>query len=264
MASFACSRPEAILACALLVAASAHAVEARQGATTTEELRAEIGRVLEEGNTPGASIVVVRRDAEPWFAGLGVADVANRRPATAETLFRIGSVSKQFVSLAILHLADRGHLSLDDPVNTLVPDVPFENRWERTDPVRVVHLLEHTTGWDDIHLREYAKDGSRMSLREALVYGSTSRARSNRLANALLQWSRRAKVLDRGGPGAVNRFRLPRLLGNPGLENLGVLTCPGVNCSGNRRGARSSHLWHPGCSGRDGGQGATAAGTPAR
>ena len=174
MASFGCSRPEAILACALL-AASVDAVEARQGAATTEELRAEIGRVLAEGNTPGASIVVVRRGAEPWFAGLGVADVASRRPATAETLFRIGSVSKQFVSLAILRLADRGRLSLDDPVKALVPDVPFENRWERTDPVRVVHLLEHTTGWDDIHLREYAKDGSRMSLRDALVYGSTSR-----------------------------------------------------------------------------------------
>ena len=174
MASFGCSPPEAILACALL-AASADAVEARQGAPTTEELRAEIERVLAEGNTPGASIVVVRSGAEPWFAGLGVADVASRRPATAVTLFRIGSVSKQFVSLAILYLADRGRLSLDDPVNALVPDVPFENRWERTDPVRVVHLLEHTTGWDDIHLREYAKDGSRMSLRDALVYGSTSR-----------------------------------------------------------------------------------------
>jgi len=30
--------------------------------------------------------------------------------------------------------------------------------WEASDPVRVVHLLEHTTGWDDMHLREYAKD----------------------------------------------------------------------------------------------------------
>lgn len=174
MASFGCLRAESILACALL-AVSAHAAEGRQGATTTDELRTEIGRVLAEGHTPGAAIAVVRRDAEPWVAGLGIANIESRRAATSETLFRIGSVSKQFVSLATLQLAARGRLSLDDPVTALVPEISFENRWERTDPVRVVHLLEHTTGWDDIHLREYAWDGSRVSLRDALAYGSSSR-----------------------------------------------------------------------------------------
>ena len=52
----------------------------------------------------------------------------------------------------------------------------FENGWEATDPIRVVHLLEHTTGWDDIHLREYAKQApDSMSLREGLDYDHHSR-----------------------------------------------------------------------------------------
>jgi hypothetical protein len=72
-------------------------------------------------------------------------------------------------------LADQGKLSLDDPVRKLAPDVWFENRWEATDPVRVVNLLEHTTGWDDMHLREYAKDAPEMSLREGLDYDHHSR-----------------------------------------------------------------------------------------
>ena len=42
-------------------------------------------------------------------------------------------------------------------------------------PVRVVHLLEHTTGWDDMHLREYAKDAPGMSLRDGLDYDHHSR-----------------------------------------------------------------------------------------
>jgi CubicO group peptidase (beta-lactamase class C family) len=79
---------------------------------------------------------------------LGVADVASGRSTTPETLFRIGSVSKAFVSLAILMLVNQGKLSLDDPVHKLAPEVWFENPWESTDPVRVVHLLDHTTGWD--------------------------------------------------------------------------------------------------------------------
>src|ERR1035441_2080518 len=49
------------------------------------------------------------------------------------------------------------------------------DRWEVTDPIRVVHLLEHTTGWDDMHLREYAKDAAGMSLREGLDYDHHSR-----------------------------------------------------------------------------------------
>jgi hypothetical protein len=105
--------------------------------------------------------------------------VANGRAATSETLFRIRSTSKAFVSLAILMLADQGKLSLDDPVRKLPPEVWFENRWEADDPVRVVHLLEHTTGWHDMHLREYAKDApGSMGLREALDYDHHSREAS--------------------------------------------------------------------------------------
>ncbi|MGO9269139.1 MAG: serine hydrolase domain-containing protein, partial [Terriglobia bacterium] len=110
-----------------------------------------------------------------WIAGLGQADVASGRATTPETLFRIGSTSKAFASLSILKLANEGKLSLDDPVHKLVPEVWFENRWEASDPVRVVDLLEHTTGWDDMHLREYAKDAPAMGLREALDYDHHSR-----------------------------------------------------------------------------------------
>jgi CubicO group peptidase (beta-lactamase class C family) len=88
--------------------------------------------------------------------------------ATADTLFRIGSTSKVFVSLSILMLVDQGKLSLDDPVHKLAPEVWFDNPWESSDPVRAVNLLEHTTGWDDLHFREYAKQApDSMSLREA-------------------------------------------------------------------------------------------------
>jgi CubicO group peptidase (beta-lactamase class C family) len=66
-------------------------------------------------------------------------------------------------------------LSLQDSVHKLAPEVWFENPWEASDPVRVVDLLEHTTGWDDIHLREFAKDAPGIGLREALDYDHHSR-----------------------------------------------------------------------------------------
>ena len=144
-------------------------------AQSIPELRQQLEKILKDTHTPGVSVAIVHKDAPEWVAGVGTADVASNRPATADTLFRIGSTSKAFASLSILKLAREGKLSLDDPVRKLAPDLSFENRWESTDPVRVVHLLEHTTGWDDMHLKEYAKDAPGFDLRTALEFGRASR-----------------------------------------------------------------------------------------
>jgi len=150
--------------------------EKQKPAQSIPELQQQLEKVLKEMHNPGVSVAIVHREGPEWVAGLGEADVAHARTATPETLFRIGSTSKAFVSLAILMLAEQGKLSLEDPVRKLAPEVSFENRWEADDPVRVVNLLEHTTGWDDMHLREYAKDWPpSMGLREALDYYHHSR-----------------------------------------------------------------------------------------
>jgi CubicO group peptidase (beta-lactamase class C family) len=146
-------------------------------ADSIQELQQQIEKILKDTDTPGVSIAIVRKDGPEWVTGLGWADVASQRPVTATTLFRIGSTSKAFVSLSILLLADQGKLSLEDPLLKLAPDVWFDNPWEATDPVRVVNLLEHTTGWDDIHFREYAKEApDSMALKESLDFDHHSRA----------------------------------------------------------------------------------------
>jgi CubicO group peptidase (beta-lactamase class C family) len=145
-------------------------------AQSIDELRQQIEKILKDTHTPGVSLAIVHRNGPEWIAGLGIADVASNRPTTTDTLFRIGSTSKAFTSLSILLLADQGKLSLNDPVRKLAPDAWFENRWEAADPIRVVNLLEHTTGWDDMHFREYAKQApDTMTLREGLDYDHTSR-----------------------------------------------------------------------------------------
>jgi CubicO group peptidase (beta-lactamase class C family) len=144
-------------------------------AQSIPELRQQLEKILHDTHTPGMSVAIVRRDGPEWVDGLGQSNVAQNQPATADTLFRIGSTSKAFASLSILKLVDEGKLSLEDPVHKLVPEIYFENRWEATNPVRVVDLLEHTTGWDDLHLPEYAKNAKGMTLREGLDYYHHSR-----------------------------------------------------------------------------------------
>jgi CubicO group peptidase (beta-lactamase class C family) len=150
--------------------------DSNSGPKSIPELQAAIEAVLKETRTPGAAIAIVSRDKAEWVAGVGLADVAAHKPATADTLFRIGSVSKAFAALAALQLQEEGKLKLTDTVKQWVSEVAFTNPWEATDPVRLVHLMEHTSGFDSIHLRECAlNDPTPIALKDALAYSASSR-----------------------------------------------------------------------------------------
>jgi len=143
--------------------------------TTLPQLQSRLADILKETHVPGVSVAIVRADGPEWMGAVGKADVASGRDATGETLFRIGSTSKAFVSLSLLQLVEAGKVNLNDPVSLYLGDHWFQNPWEATAPTRVVDLLEHTTGWDDMHFREYAKQAPGMSLEEGLDYDHTSR-----------------------------------------------------------------------------------------
>jgi CubicO group peptidase (beta-lactamase class C family) len=79
-------------------------------------------------------------------------------------------------SLSVLKLQHESRLSLNDTVRSRAPDVAFSNPWEATDPVRLVHVLEHTAGFDDVLLCEYASnDPTPLTLAEGLALHPASR-----------------------------------------------------------------------------------------
>ena len=160
----------------LLALDPAIAEEEKKVPASLDDLKSLVAEVIEEHNVPAVGIAMLDRSGEVWVASLGKANMQYEVDATADTLYRIGSTSKMFVALSVLKLAEQGRLSLDDRVADLAPEIEFENPWEETDPVRVVHLLEHTTGWDDIHLTEYAhNDPTPASLKEGLDFHPHSR-----------------------------------------------------------------------------------------
>lgn len=166
-----------VIAACLALSFGARADEGERGAPATlAELQAAVAEVLAERDVPAVGLALVGPEGPYWVDALGKADLERDVDADADTMFRIGSVSKMFVALSVLQLVEQGRLSLDDRVADLAPEIAFENRWEATDPVRVVHLLEHTTGWDDLHLPEYAhSDPTPATLREGLDFHPHSR-----------------------------------------------------------------------------------------
>jgi len=90
---------------------------------------------------PGVSLAVVKDGKIIKAEGYGLANVELNVPARPETVFKIGSVSKQFISAGILLLIQEGKISLDDSISKFLDGTP--ETWK---PITVRHLLTHTSG----------------------------------------------------------------------------------------------------------------------
>ncbi len=141
----------------LLLTTPLHADTVDQPPATFEALQARLDAASGDAALPGLGAVVVSPDGEVVLLGAGMADLQSKRRVDADTHFRIGSISKTFLAMAILQQVERGRLRLDDEVAKLLPDIRIDNPWQETDPVRVVHLLEHSAGFDDMHFRNMAR-----------------------------------------------------------------------------------------------------------
>lgn len=128
---------------------------------TVKQLTDSIQVIMQEEHIVGLTLGITTKDSVLFQGGLGYADLEAKRPVDEKTLFRLGSITKMFVAVGIRQLAQEGKLKLDDELKKIAPEVPFQNAWEATHPVRVIHLLEHTSGFDDIKLnRMYTNDNT--------------------------------------------------------------------------------------------------------
>jgi CubicO group peptidase (beta-lactamase class C family) len=121
---------------------------------SVEELKKAMKDVLEKEHVPGAGIALIANGEVLWCGGIGQADIAANRGVSCDTEFRVGSISKTFVALALLKLQEEGKINLYARLQDVAPEIPFTNRWEATHPVRIVNLLEHTAGFDDMEFSE--------------------------------------------------------------------------------------------------------------
>jgi CubicO group peptidase (beta-lactamase class C family) len=169
---------KSVLALVALCCATAYAQGPADPAPhTVEAFREAAARVLAETGVPGAGLALVRHDGVEWAGGVGYADRDLQTPVTADTGFRVGSISKTFVAMALVQLAEDGFLDLEALVGEVVPEVAIVNPWHDTHPVRIIHLLQHTAGFDDMHFNEaYVRDDHpERSLEDVLALNPASR-----------------------------------------------------------------------------------------
>ncbi len=136
------------LACFFLVAGTAQAEqEGDTVLTLEEELGGWIDREIEARQIPGAGFALVRGGKLITAKGFGRADLAANKPATAETVFRVGSVSKPVAATALLHLIETSELELETDLRPLLEDLPVAP--PLATPLTPHHLLTHTCGFNE-------------------------------------------------------------------------------------------------------------------
>ena len=115
--------------------------ETDAGASLTSDVDAYVAAEMEKQHLPGLSLAVTKSGKVIKAKGYGLASLETNTPATPETVYELGSLTKQFTATAIILLASEKKLSLDDPIDRWVPGVP--DTWRQ---VRIRHLLNHTSG----------------------------------------------------------------------------------------------------------------------
>jgi len=134
-----------------------------------DELSTRIDSMLIKYKIPGIGIALVSDDSILWMGGIGLANVETGEPITENTLLRVGSCTKSFLGLGFLKLIEEGKIDVNRPVEEIIPEIEIDNPWGDTHPVRIIHLLEHTAGFDDIHINSLNNvEDPEMPLKQAL------------------------------------------------------------------------------------------------
>ncbi|MEM6541256.1 MAG: serine hydrolase domain-containing protein, partial [Bacteroidota bacterium] len=99
-----------------------------------------------EANHPGGAIGVMQNGEVIYSKAFGLASLEYQVPNTAQTVFNVGSVSKQFTAMAMVLLHERGLLSIDDDIRKYLPDMPDFGH-----TITIRHMLHHTSGMRSLH-----------------------------------------------------------------------------------------------------------------
>lgn len=131
----------------LLVGCASGVAPAQSRVQTIDAL---LNRLRDEEGFSG-NVLVAERGRVVYARSLGYADAEGKKPLTQETIFLVGSVAKTFTAVAVLRLAERGRLGLDDPVTKYLPELPYKN-------LSLRHLLAHTSGLLEYQSEEIIKE----------------------------------------------------------------------------------------------------------
>ncbi len=143
------------VACLLFVLPGTNIAIAQISASQTDAINSLLRSYISDHRIPGLSLAVVADGHIVLAEGYGLSDVENNVPATADTIFRIASLSKPITAVGAMRLVESGKLDLDAPIQKYCPAFP-QKPW----PISTRQLLAHQSG-----IRDYRNDEESINTR---------------------------------------------------------------------------------------------------
>ena len=109
-----------------------------------KKLDAAVEYEVKQKDLPAFSIALVDGDKVAWSKGYGFQDAEKKVPANADTIYRVGSISKLLTDISVMKLVESGDLDLDKPVTTYLPD--FKPNNTSGTPITLRQLMTHRSG----------------------------------------------------------------------------------------------------------------------
>lgn len=144
---------------AFLCTASSQLAAEERAANSWDSLAQEVGRVLAATNNPRAALIIVDHGSIAVSRDYGqqsAPGVPDQTPVQGNTPFRLGSITKLFTALALLHASSATNTPLDTPLHDILDQKLWQNPWRQTHPVRLHQLAELSAGFADISGPEFA------------------------------------------------------------------------------------------------------------
>lgn len=101
---------------------------------------------MDRNSVAGLSIALVDDQRIIWAQGFGYADIEKKTPATADTLYRIASISKLFTDTAAMQLAEQGKIDIDQPLRNYLPGFEIKTRYPNAGEITPRQLMTHHSG----------------------------------------------------------------------------------------------------------------------
>ncbi|HLZ11408.1 MAG TPA: serine hydrolase domain-containing protein [Candidatus Acidoferrum sp.] len=133
----------AFLTAALVVPASA---QDQDSLSSLNRKADQVFAAFDKPDSPGCALGVIRDGKFLYKRGYGTASLELGVPIASDSVFYLGSISKQFTAASVVLAAEQGFLSLDDDVRKYIPELPSYAK-----PVTLREMLHHTSGFRDIY-----------------------------------------------------------------------------------------------------------------
>jgi CubicO group peptidase (beta-lactamase class C family) len=106
-----------------------------------------VATAFAKDNQASITVGVISGGRLAWAKAYGYADMENKVPASTDTVYRIGSITKQFTALMLLQLVQEGKVHFSDPVEKYFPEInKVKGRFPGAPPITLIQLATHTSG----------------------------------------------------------------------------------------------------------------------